>query len=279
MAPRVEPLRPAELRALRALTRRSGRARRAGFLLEGFRAIESALPVPGRVRLVTLEPDALAHPKANVLITGCTEAGIPVRSGSPEILAELSDSVSPPGVIAQVDWQPHRTPNTREIIEELGRLACQRLLCLDAVSDPGNVGTLMRTAWAFGLNGILLGKGSVEATNPKVVRSAVGSLFHLEYVAEGVEMEDLLPALEGRGWQIFRAEAATGRPPSPAPAGRPWALVIGNEAHGVSEDLKATGTSLHIPVANAAESLNAAVAAAILLYELTSNPGSRSRSG
>jgi TrmH family RNA methyltransferase len=275
MAPRVEPLRPAELRALRALTSRSVRARRAGFLLEGFRGIESALEVPGRVLLVALSPAASAHPRAKTVIDRGAEAGSPVRTGSAEALADLADSVTAPGVIARVHWQPHRQPGTTEVIEALGHDSCRRLLCLDAVSDPGNVGTLIRTAQAFGVDGILLGKGTVEATNPKVVRSAVGSLFHLAYVAEGVDLNALLPELENRGWRVFRAEAATGTPPAPTLAGAPWALVVGSEAHGVSEGLRATGTPLHIPVAESAESLNAAVAGSILLYELSREPPGR----
>jgi TrmH family RNA methyltransferase len=277
MAPRVEPLRPAELRALRALTRRSVRARRAEFLLEGFRAVEYALRIPERISLVTLSPDAIDHPRATALIDRCAVAGVLVRSGSPEILAELSDSVSPPGIMAQIAWEPHRKPDTGEITQELGCHSCRRLLCLDGVSDPGNVGTLMRTAEAFGMDGIILGKGSVEATNPKVVRSAVGSLFRLDYVAEGVELADLLSSLQDQGWQVFRAEVASGRPPAPARA--PWALVIGNEAHGVSEAVQTIGTPIHIPMVDATESLNAGVAGSILLYELTRDAAERAGSG
>jgi TrmH family RNA methyltransferase len=275
----VEPLRPAELRALRALTRRSVRARRAEFLLEGFRAVEYALRIPERISLVTLSPDAIDHPRATALMDRCAVAGVPVRSGSPEILAELSDSVSPPGIVAQIAWEPHRRPDTGQITQELSRHSCRRLLCLDGVSDPGNVGTLMRTAEAFGMDGIILGKGSVEATNPKVVRSAVGSLFRLEYVAEGVELADLLSSLEGQGWQVFRAEVASGRPPAPARADASWALVIGNEAHGVSEAVQTIGTPIHIPIAHATESLNAGVAGSILLYELTRDAAEPAGSG
>jgi TrmH family RNA methyltransferase len=139
------------------------------------------------------------------------------------------------------------------------------VLVLDAVQDPGNVGTMVRTAYALGAAGVLALPGSAEFTNPKALRAAMGSAFHLPCVAidepelrQWAERNHLRVLLAGRG----------GVPPDRAAV--PTVLVVGNEGAGIRPGFAswATGT-IGIPLRHGAESLNVAIAAGILLYEVT----------
>ena len=268
----VEPLERSELRRLRALTRKSMRERRGGFLLEGFRAVESALEGPGRADLLVLTSRAREHDRAPALLAAARELGIPVREARVEDLASLADTSTPPGIVARVRWDPPRDPAGQAAMEELARLGIRRLLCLDGVSDPGNAGTLLRTADALGITGALLGRGTVEAGNPKTARAAAGSLLRFDYLAEDVDLPGVLQTLQHGGWMVWRAESSGGELPA-GPAHQAWALVLGSEGHGVSPELDGLGRGIHIPQRAGAESLNVAVAGGILMYLLTRSTG------
>ena len=139
------------------------------------------------------------------------------------------------------------------------------LLLLYRVNNPNNLGALLRTADWFGFRTVLISAGSCEATNPKVVRTSMGSLFHLT-VAEEVDFETLLPALRGR-FRLVGSDPEKGIPPHPcAPA---TALLLGSESHGLPQSLLAlTDERWRIP-GGGAESLSLPQAAAIMMYECT----------
>jgi TrmH family RNA methyltransferase len=238
-------------------------------LLEGQRAVATALNVPQKVRLLIMTDAISGHPEAERLRTQAESSGIPVRVVPAGELAELAATDHPSGFLAVLAWAPRRLPGTAEVLGEIDRLDPQSLLCLDRVADPGNLGTLLRTADAFRVGGVVLGRGCVEATNPKVVRSAVGSLLGLPWIAEDVLLTELLPRLYARGWLVLRAEASSGEPPVPPPPGCRWVLVLGSEAHGTDPRLLAVGQGIHIPIAGSAGSLNVSVAGGILLHLLT----------
>ena len=211
----------------------------------------------------------MGHPEADRLRTRAEASGIPVRVTSAGELVELVATEHPSGFLAVLAWAPERLPGTAEVLWEIERLAPASLLCLDRVADPGNLGTRLRTADAFGVGGVVLGRGCVEATNPKVVRSAVGSLLSLPWIAEDVILSELLPLLDSRGWLVLRAEASSGEPPALPDRGRRWVLVLGSEAHGTDPRLRPIGQGIHIPIRGTAGSLNVAVAGGILLHLLT----------
>jgi len=137
------------------------------------------------------------------------------------------------------------------------------VLVLDAIQDPGNAGSMVRAAEAFGATGVVFARGSVSPFNPKTLRGSAGSLFRIPFV-HGVRVSDIATECDRRGVQRFAAVAAGdwGDPDFR----RPCALIIGSESHGVSEELAAGATAVSIPM-RTIESLNAAVAAGILLYE------------
>ncbi len=265
----LRPLGRSELRTLRSLTSQSVRLRRGAFLLEGSRAIESALEFPDRVQLIAISEDVAGNTSSMKFVERAEKRGIGVRSIERRHLQEIADTRTPSGLIAWVRWEPVRKSAGDELLSLLKRLGAKRLLCLDSVSDPGNAGSLLRAAEAFGLNGVLLGQGCVEITNQKVVRAAVGSIFGLQLVAEGVFLLPILQALEKADWSIFRAEAHAGSSLPRKPPVEPWLLLMGSEAVGLEPELQKFGTALHIETTGSAESLNVAVAGGIMLHALT----------
>lgn len=272
----MQPLSRTELRSLRALTHQSVRERRGAFIIEGVRALDSTMQFPEKVHLLAVTPEASDGASIGALLERAVAAGIKVRSLSQEQLDEIAGTQTPSGLIGWIDWAPVRRPQTERLIDDLERCRASRLLCLDSVSDPGNVGSLLRAVDAFDLDGVLMGKGTVEITNPKVVRAAAGSVLDLPYVAEGISLEPILQALEARGWAIFRAVAHGGSPPPGEPPHEPWLLLLGSEARGVGPDLSSIGSAVHISTSGSVESLNVAVAGGILLYALSKK---RSKNG
>jgi TrmH family RNA methyltransferase len=179
-------------------------------------------------------------------------------------LEKLADTEHPQGVIAVIE--PKRW-TLGDIPMSLGAT----LLVLDGVQDPGNVGTMLRTALALGAAGLVALKGTADLTNSKVIRSAMGASFLL--AAAPATPEELIAWCRLRRAEIWVADVA-GDPPDQVPrrtADRPpIALVFGNEGSGIGAALEAAANRrIAIPLAPGVESLNVAVAAGILLYEVT----------
>jgi TrmH family RNA methyltransferase len=135
----------------------------------------------------------------------------------------------------------------------------------DGIADPGNLGTLLRTAWAAGVEAVFLTPGTVDAYNPKTVRSAMGAHFHLPLVSD--TNEGILERLAGL--ELWLAEPRGGLPYDDLDARHPMALVIGQEAHGASAFWRSRAAgAVSIPMVSSVESLNAAIAAAVILFEV-----------
>jgi TrmH family RNA methyltransferase len=183
-----------------------------------------------------------------------TEVAVPVMSVAAGVVEKVATTVTPQPVLAVARIRP-------VAVDELaGRsflVVCAR------VADPGNLGTILRTAEAAGADGVVVTPGTVDAHSPKVVRSSGGALFHVPVVTAPLD------ALRGLGLPIVGAVAAGGRPYTKAPVERPLALVLGSEAHGLDDDERALCDLLvSIPHAGRAESLNVAMAAAVLCFEV-----------
>lgn len=139
------------------------------------------------------------------------------------------------------------------------------VVVLDGVQDPGNAGAIVRAAEAFGATGLIFLKGTVNPHGPKTVRASAGSVFRMPLVA-GLDETLARAALEQRRLDVYAASPAGKRDLNTIDLKRPCALIIGSEGHGVSERLRAAAIDLRIPITGV-ESLNAAMAAGILLYE------------
>ncbi len=173
----------------------------------------------------------------------------------------VAETVTPQGVIAIV-----RMP--RYSIEDMIAGETTKLLLLESLRDPGNLGTIMRTAEAAGMNGIILSSDSVDVFNPKVVRSTMGAILRVPFCY----VEDFPKAMENlkeRGVTLYAAHLQGSVPYTEASYDSRAGILIGNEANGLSDGVTAlSDVRIRIPMDGQAESLNAAVAAAILMYHL-----------
>ena len=138
------------------------------------------------------------------------------------------------------------------------------MVVLDGIQDPGNAGTIVRAAEAFGGTGVMFLRGSVNPFNAKTLRASAGSLFRIPFV-HGLEPAIALAGIQENRLRVYAGMPYEGRNGRPMLA-RPCAIVIGNEGRGVSEEFRGIAEPVSIPTAGV-ESLNASVAAAILLYE------------
>lgn len=172
-----------------------------------------------------------------------------------KLFAELSSTENSQGLIALV-----RIPRYEwsEILS-----TAKRLVVLDGIQDPGNAGAIVRSAEAFGVDGVIFGRGSVSPVNPKTLRASAGSSFRIPTVRGGAA-ERVLESLRSANLPLFAATAHDGRPLNEVDLSRS-AVVVGSEAHGVGPEYLAAATPVHIPV-RGVESLNAAAAAAVIFY-------------
>jgi TrmH family RNA methyltransferase len=232
------------------------RRERDRFVFEGptllAEAITSGLTIE---ELYGTEAALAAHA---ALVAGIEGAGTPVFAVPERTLARLSDMETPPGLVAVA-----RTPAS-------GLAAILALpgpvLLLAGLSDPGNAGTLLRSAEAFGAAGVLFGRGGADPFAPKVVRAAMGSLFRLPVAS--VTADELATAAAASG-RLIVAATLEGEPLAAATLPADAILAVGNERHGVAGFLARWDRAVRIEQASETESLNAAVAGSILLYAMS----------
>lgn len=248
------------VKAVRALSRRSVRSRTGQFLAEGPQAVREAVRFrPELVRDVYVTADAAA--RHTEVVEAARSARLHVHEVTPEVLAAMGDTESPQGIAAVC--------RVLDIALDaaLAALPPQPLVCvLTHVRDPGNAGTVIRGADAAGADLVIVSDASVDVYNPKVVRSTVGSLFHLPVVV-GVPVEQALDALRARGITLLAADGAgeTLLHEADLTSGHAW--VMGNEAWGLEPEVRdACDDVVRVPIYGHAESLNLAMAATVCLY-------------
>lgn len=179
---------------------------------------------------------------------------------SDELFRSLSDTVNPQGIMALVK-QPGYSLD--EIIEKNKNKALY--LILDDISDPGNLGTMIRTAEAAGVSGVILSSGCADIFNPKVIRSTMGSIFRVPFVRE--DLPGAIGQLKKAGTDVYAASLDADRYYNEPDYKEKTAFIIGNEARGVSKEAaECAKEKIKIPMAGEVESLNAAISAAVILY-------------
>jgi TrmH family RNA methyltransferase len=247
--------------AIRALWSRSGRRKAGWFLVEGPQAVRSALAAGVRIHELFVDLDAGGG--MSDIVASADEAGTRIVGVTAAVMAAMCQTEHPQGVLAVC---PLLEPvDLSELMSGTGPI-----VVLEAVSDPGNVGTIIRTADAAGAAGVVLLPDCVDVHNGKVVRSTAGSLFHLP-IATGQDLDEVVAAARAAGRTLAVAtgdgavdlfEAARGER-----VGAATVWLIGSEAHGVSAGARAAAdVTVAIPMTGRAESLNAAVATAAVLY-------------
>lgn len=254
-------LRSPRVKAARRLAKRAFRRRDRRFLAEGPQAVREALASPGR--LVELFATADAEVRHADLVAAAEAAGAPVLRVSGEVMAELAQTVTPQGLLAVCELI--------DVPLETALAGAPRLVTVLAqVRDPGNAGTVLRSADAAGSDAVVFTDASVDPYNGKCVRASAGSLFHPPVVV-GPTIETLIPALKERGLTVLAADGGGTRGLDSAIddglLARPTAWMFGNEAWGLpAEILQYADEVVGVPIYGRAESLNLATAAAVCLY-------------
>lgn len=248
---------------IRRLATRKGREAEGLFLAEGVRVVEDLLESRIVPRLALVAP-SLEDTTRGLALLERLSARVEVERVQDHELERLAPTESPQGVLVLAELPAWR-------LDELADGAAGGapvFLVLDSVQDPGNVGTLLRTADALGVAGCVLLPGTVDPWNAKAVRASAGSVFRVRTALAA--LPELGAWLDARAVPMLAADAA-GAPVRAADAGGAVALVVGNEGAGVGRDvLERCAGTVAVPIRGGAESLNVAVAAGILLYELTS---------
>ncbi|MEW6273713.1 MAG: RNA methyltransferase [Bacillota bacterium] len=257
----VASLQNPQIKYIRKLAQRKFREKEKKFLVEGSLMVAEAFSFRWPLELLVYTGEWSASDAGQKILSMAEEVNLRSLLVEKAIFKKLTATDTPQGVLA--------VACRRE--EELAALLKKKpslLLLVDAVQDPGNLGTIIRSADAAGANGVILTQGTVDLYNPKTLRATMGSLFHLPVLtASGVD--GVLAQLAGVGLQLVVGDPEGETLLSHCDFTRPTVLVIGNEARGCSEKiLQRADQIIRIPMPGRAESLNVAMAAAIMLYEV-----------
>lgn len=242
-----------------SLHQRKNRDKEGLFLAEGVRLCEMVADSgwPIRFALVT---QRLLDTERGAALCESLKGKTQLCLVSEQIFAKAAATEMPQGILLIVEQK-------KCSLQELQAAENPLYVVLDGVQDPGNVGTIIRTADAAGADGVLLTKGSADVFSDKVVRSTMGSLFHLPIIS-GLQSEDVVNFASERGCQLLvTALDETAKPLYERNLAQPVMLVFGNEGKGVSSELLSAGEKTYIPMAGGAESLNVGVSAAVALFE------------
>lgn len=242
------------------LQKRKYRDKEKVFILEGLRNAEMAVESSAIIKLCFCTKDILMQSRAESLIA---KLSCPVYEVAEHVYSKISDTKSPQGLMLIVE-QNNQTLTA--IFEQTKPQAIY--LILDRLQDPGNLGTIIRTADAMGIDGIICLQGTADIFSPKVVRAAMGSLFNLP-IATKVDEVELLTYAKQQDFALYTtALDETAKPLWNVDFKQKCALVLGNEANGVSQNLLANSKAkIFIPMQGKAESLNVATASAMIMYE------------
>jgi TrmH family RNA methyltransferase len=255
-------IRSSRVKAARRLAKRAFRQRDRRFLAEGPQAVREALALPGTI-LYEVYATADAEQRHPELVQAAETAGIPVLRVSGEVMAELAGTVTPQGLLAVCGLVDVPLATALETTPRL-------VTVLAHVRDPGNAGTVLRTADAAGSGAVVFTDASVDPYNGKCVRASAGSLFHLPVVV-GPRIDTLIPALRAAGLTVLAADGSGGttldETIDSGLLAKPTAWVFGNEAWGLPDEiLRQVDEVVRVPIYGGAESLNLATAAAVCLY-------------
>jgi RNA methyltransferase, TrmH family len=253
-------LRSPRVKAARQLAKKAFRERSRSFLAEGPQAVREALAQPGVLtELFVTVPGRDRHPE---LAARAARAGVAVYEVSGEVMAGLAQTITPQGMLGVCRFVD--VP-----IDSLLAAGPPLVVVLANVRDPGNAGTVLRTADAAGAGGIVFAAASVDPYNSKCVRSSAGSLFHLPLVV-GAPLAESVSRLRAAGLQVLAADGRASRflgAPGGPDLARPTAWLFGNEAWGLPGGLlELADDAVAVPIYGKAESLNLAAAAAVCLY-------------
>lgn len=246
---RIESNKNPQIKQWKKLHTKKERDKSRTFMIEGFHLVEEALKSDVVIQELIIS-------ETTDIPSGWNVDDLSITIVTEKIMQEISDTDTSQGVAAVCEQYS---------VNEGGKFS--RLLLIDAVQDPGNLGTMIRTADAAGIDAVIIGEGSVDVYNSKVIRSTQGSIFHIPIIKEN--LHDTILKLKQNGIKVYGTSLKNAVDYKQAAVGDSFALIVGNEGNGVEPDLlEKTDQNLYIPIFGRSESLNVAVAAGILLYHL-----------
>lgn len=257
------PLSRKNIRLLRGLTTKKHREEQRKFIIEGIRLVTEAVESNFELLETYYTKEVSDHPGGRELLSLIRERSPLMREVSPHELQAMSDTVTTQGVVAVLRQRQF-------VIDDILRrdAGTSIVVAFDAVSDPGNAGTMIRTCDWFGVDGILLGAHSVELYNPKLLRSTMGGVFHLPIV-EDVDLPVAVTQARAFGYTVYVTDAKGDTHFDRVTFSTKSLIVFGNEAWGVSDQVKSLADSrVLIRRYGAAESLNVSVACGVVLSGL-----------
>ena len=229
------------------------------FLLEGPHLVEMALRSGTPMQEIFFTGDYASHGGGDQLLRQAARTGTRMFQVTGPILARLSDTETPQGIVAIASYRPIS-------LDAITPRKVPLFAVIDGIQDPGNLGTIIRTADAAGADAVILLPGSCDAFMPKAIRSSAGSLLTVPIVYS--DHHALVPLLRKRSVRLCVTDVHASPTLYSADLSGPLAFVFGNEAHGASEEiLRAADIRVKIPIFGKAESLNVAAAAAVCMYE------------
>jgi TrmH family RNA methyltransferase len=245
---------------VKSLHKKRARWKSKSFFVEGVKGVEEAIKSNSIIECILYSDTLFEVNGGKELLNLINKTELKILYTDKRIIEEISDTENPQGIIAIVKFNEYS-------LKEILKSENNSLILLDRLQDPGNIGTIIRTADAFGIDGVILTKGCVDVYNPKVVRSTMGSLFRVPMVFVD-DTIDTLKFLKKEGIKIISSTLDTEEFCYDVDFNQNFALVVGNEATGISYDIiNFSDYNIKIPMSGETESLNAAVAASIIMYE------------
>ncbi|HBG23067.1 MAG TPA: RNA methyltransferase [Peptococcaceae bacterium] len=250
------------VRFARDLQKRKHRHDTKHFFIEGINFVEDALLNRAEIRYLLVSDKLCQKEKGKGVMELAQSRGVPFFCVQENALARLADTETPQGILAVCKmpvWDEEQVIQGQDAL----------LVALDGVQDPGNLGTMIRTGAGIGVNGFFLGEGTVDLYNSKVLRSTMGTTFQVP-AFHRVQLIPFIKRLKSMGFKTVAADPRAEIKHYGADFRKgPLVVIIGNESRGISPELlKAVDLRVSIPLAEGVESLNAAVAAALVLYEI-----------
>ena len=244
----------------KALLKPKGRNKEKKFIIEGFRILTLALECDAKLEYVFINEVFEKKQEHKEFLDLLESKNIKIYKTSNKIFLDMVDTENTQGILGVLKYKE------RNLVDNINN-DDKFVLILDRIQDPGNMGTIIRTADSAGVDAIILLKGCVDIYNPKVIRSTMGSIFDMNII--NATQDEAVEFLKKNGFNIVSSYLHTDNYYHQTEYGDKVALVIGNEANGINDDLISVSDKLvKIPIYGKAESLNAAISSAILMYEI-----------
>lgn len=236
---------------IKSLSQKKNRSKYGEYTVEGIKSVHDAVVSQKNVSVIAVSEDFYSEEKFDY------PKDVELLVFETSIFNKLCDTFTPQGIIAVIKAED----KTVEFDLDKPYIYC------DNVTDPGNMGTIIRTADAAGFGGVILSKGCVDIYSPKTVRASMGSFFNIDIIAE--KDAEFLRTLKNKGFNLYGGFLGSNTIPyTNADFTKPSIIIVGNEANGISDEVMRMCQGVKIPIHGNAESLNVSIAAGILMYEL-----------